>query len=127
MDRYRWETISTFAGHPVVTAAVVANVEWMLEERIPERAAALGEHLGRRLRELESEHPCVAEVAGAGLLWAVELVRPDGSALRAGRPPRAARRGAGLLAVVLPRRASARSAASRLRPHRRTRSASGRR
>ena len=57
----------------------------------PERAAALGEHLGLRLRELEAAHPCVAEVAGAGLLWAVELVaaRRLGRALRPGRPPRA--------------------------------------
>jgi taurine--2-oxoglutarate transaminase len=82
MDRYRWETVSTFAGHPVVMAAVAANVEWLIQERVAERAAELGEHLGWRLRELQEQHPCVAEVAGAGLLWAVELVRPDGSGER---------------------------------------------
>ena len=82
MDRYRWETVSTFAGHPIVMAAVAANVEWLLEERIPERATALGAHLGERLRELRDAHPCVAQVDGAGLLWAVELVRPDGSGER---------------------------------------------
>jgi taurine--2-oxoglutarate transaminase len=82
MDRYRWETVSTFAGHPVVMAAVAANVEWLIRERVSERAAALGDHLGSRLRELQAEHPCVAEVAGAGLLWAIELVRPDGSGER---------------------------------------------
>jgi taurine--2-oxoglutarate transaminase len=82
MDGYRWETVSTFAGHPVVMAAVVANLEWVIDERVPERAAELGEHLGRRLRELAAEHPCVAEVSGAGLLWAVELVLPDGSGAR---------------------------------------------
>ena len=82
MDRYRWETVSTFAGHPVVMAAVAANIEWMIEERIPERATELGRYLGSRLQELADSHPCVAEVAGAGLLWAVELVRPDGSGER---------------------------------------------
>jgi taurine--2-oxoglutarate transaminase len=82
MDGYRWETVSTFAGHPVVTAAIVANIEWMLEERVAERAAALGVYLGSKLRALRDEHPCVADVAGAGLLWAVELVRPDGSGER---------------------------------------------
>jgi taurine--2-oxoglutarate transaminase len=82
MDRYRWETVSTFAGHPIVMAAVTANVEWLLDERIPERATALGAHLGERLRELQDAHPCVAQVDGAGLLWAVELVRPDGSGER---------------------------------------------
>ncbi len=82
MDRYRWETVSTFAGHPVVSAAVAANVEWLIEERIADRAAVLGAHLGERLRELQERHPCVARVDGAGLLWAVELVKPDGSGER---------------------------------------------
>lgn len=82
MEDYRWETVSTFAGHPVVCAAIAANVQWLIDERIAERAAELGEHMGRRLRELADVHPCVAEVAGAGLLWAVELVRPDGSGER---------------------------------------------
>jgi taurine--2-oxoglutarate transaminase len=79
LERYRWETVSTFSGHPVVMAAVAANVEWLLEQRAPERAAELGAYLGERLRELARAHPCVGEVAGAGLLWAIELVRPDGS------------------------------------------------
>ncbi len=82
MDRYRWETVSTFAGHPIVMAAVVANIEWLIDERVAERATELGGYLGARLRALRDEHPCVAEVAGAGLLWAVELVRPDGSGER---------------------------------------------
>ena len=81
MDRYRWETVSTFAGHPVVMAAVCANIEWVIEEGVPASASARA-HLGRRLEELRADHPCVAEVAGAGLLWAVELVRPDGSGER---------------------------------------------
>jgi taurine--2-oxoglutarate transaminase len=79
LERYRWETVATFSGHPVVMAAVAANVEWLIDERIPERAAELGAHLGERLAGLASRHACVGEVAGAGLLWAVELVRPDGS------------------------------------------------
>jgi taurine--2-oxoglutarate transaminase len=82
MDRYRWETVSTFAGNPIVSAAVAANVEWLIEERIADRAAVLGTHLDQRLSELQARHPCVARVDGAGLLWAVELVRPDGSGER---------------------------------------------
>lgn len=82
MDRYRWETVATFAGHPLVMAAVTANLEWMLEEDVPERARELGDHLGRRLGELVDRHPSVAHVDGCGMLWAVELVRPDGSGER---------------------------------------------
>ncbi len=55
---------------------IVANIEWLIEERVPERATTLGLYLGSRLQELAATHPCVAEVAGAGLLWAVELVPP---------------------------------------------------
>jgi taurine--2-oxoglutarate transaminase len=82
MDRYRWETVSTFSGNPIVSAAIAANVEWLIEERIPDRAAVLGAHLGERLAALQERHPCVARVDGVGLLWAVELVRPDGSGER---------------------------------------------
>ena len=79
IDRYRWETVATFSGHPVVMAAVVANLEWLIEERIPERVEELGAYLGARLEELATAHPSVGGVAGLGLLWALELVRPDGS------------------------------------------------
>jgi len=82
MADYRWETVSTFAGHPVVSAAICANLEWLIEEQVAETAAALGAHMGMRLQELAASHPCVAEASGAGLLWAVELVRPDGSGER---------------------------------------------
>ena len=126
MDRYRWETVSTFSGHPVVMAAVCANVEWVIEEDVPAQARRLGAHLGRRLEELRDEHPCVAEVAGAGLLWAVELVRPDGSGARFVPDDRhASPAGPGwVLARRSSSRASAPSAASRSRPRRRTPSAS---
>jgi taurine---2-oxoglutarate transaminase len=79
MDRFRWETVSTFAGHPITMAAVEANINWMMEQGIPERTAEKGQYFGRRLAELAGQHPSVDEVAGAGLLWAIELVRPDGS------------------------------------------------
>jgi taurine--2-oxoglutarate transaminase len=82
LDRYRWETVSTFSGHPVVMAAVAANIEWLLEHDVPARARQLGDQLGSRLGELRDRHPCVAGAAGAGMLWAVELVRPDGSGRR---------------------------------------------
>lgn len=79
MDGYRWETVSTFSGHPITMAAVEANVSWMIQNDIPGRAAVTGELLGELMADLAQRHPSVAEVQGAGLLWAVELVRPDGS------------------------------------------------
>jgi taurine---2-oxoglutarate transaminase len=79
MDDFRWETVSTFAGHPITMAAVEANVRWLIDEKMADRAAATGERFGQRLAWLADRHPSVAEIAGAGMLWAMELVRPDGS------------------------------------------------
>ncbi|MGX1808025.1 aminotransferase class III-fold pyridoxal phosphate-dependent enzyme [Nocardia sp. NPDC055321] len=66
----------TYSGHPLATAAAVATINAMTEERIVENAAHIGEHvLGPGLRELAERHPSVGEVRGRGVFWAVELVR----------------------------------------------------
>lgn len=75
MDKYRYWTGSTHAGHPVVAASVAAAVEYMLEENMPEVAAKKGEHLGKRLKELEGEHKCVGLTSSVGLLGLFEVVK----------------------------------------------------
>ncbi|MFD7846934.1 aspartate aminotransferase family protein [Nocardia sp. NPDC059764] len=66
----------TYSGHPLATAAAVATINAMTEERIVENAADMGERvLGPGLRELAERHPSVGEVRGLGVFWAVELVR----------------------------------------------------
>ena len=74
-DDWRFATMSTFGSHPLAMAAVVANLEAMLEENILDRVRELGTHLGTRLQELEAKHPSVGLVSGRGLMWAVELVK----------------------------------------------------
>ncbi|WP_040810811.1 aspartate aminotransferase family protein [Nocardia concava] len=65
----------TYSGHPLATAAAVATINAMTEERIVENAADMGERvLGPGLRELAERHPSVGEVRGLGVFWAVELV-----------------------------------------------------
>jgi taurine--2-oxoglutarate transaminase len=71
----RWWLPSTMAAHPLAMAAVVATIEALIEERIVENAARMGEYLGARLHELEARHRCVGHVDGIGLFWAVDLVR----------------------------------------------------
>ncbi|WP_420802692.1 aspartate aminotransferase family protein [Streptomyces cavernae] len=66
----------TYSGHPLACAAAVATINVMAEERIVERAARTGESvLGPGLRELAERHPCVGDVRGTGVFWALELVR----------------------------------------------------
>ena len=73
-----WQSRSTWDGHPLIAAALCANVEAMIEENVIDRAAASGEILGAGLRTLSQRHASVSGVAGAGLAYAVELVGRDG-------------------------------------------------
>ncbi|UPW12170.1 aspartate aminotransferase family protein [Gordonia amicalis] len=65
----------TYSGHPLATAAAVATINAMTDEKIVENAARIGtEVLGPGLRALADKHPSVGEVRGLGVFWAVELV-----------------------------------------------------
>ncbi|MFD4354722.1 aspartate aminotransferase family protein [Nocardia sp. NPDC058518] len=66
----------TYSGHPLATAAAVATINAMTEERIVENAADIGAKvIGPGLRELAQRHPSIGEVRGLGVFWALELVR----------------------------------------------------
>ena len=54
----------------------MATIETIREERLVERAAALGGFLAGRLADFARDRPAVAEVRGLGLLWAFELCLP---------------------------------------------------
>ncbi len=65
----------TYSGHPLATAAAVATINAMTDEKIVENAARIGnEVLGPGLRALADRHPSVGEVRGLGVFWAIELV-----------------------------------------------------
>ncbi|AXK36836.1 aspartate aminotransferase family protein [Streptomyces armeniacus] len=65
----------TYSGHPLATAAAVATIEAMRDEKAVENAAHIGDTvLGPGLRELAERHPSVGDVRGTGVFWAVELV-----------------------------------------------------
>jgi adenosylmethionine-8-amino-7-oxononanoate aminotransferase len=63
----------TYSAHPAACAAADRVLRILEEEALVERAAALGEKLGKRLSALLA-HPNVGDVRGRGLLWAIELV-----------------------------------------------------
>lgn len=65
----------TYSGHALACAAGVATIEAYREEGLVERAAKLGEVLGRELRGLMERHPSVGDVRGKGLMWGIELVK----------------------------------------------------
>jgi 4-aminobutyrate aminotransferase / (S)-3-amino-2-methylpropionate transaminase / 5-aminovalerate transaminase len=67
--------LSTFGGNPVSCAAALANIEVMLEEKLPENAAARGAQIMTRLKEFAGKTPLIGEVRGKGLMIGIELVK----------------------------------------------------
>ncbi|MUL78385.1 aspartate aminotransferase family protein [Mycolicibacterium sp. CBMA 226] len=66
----------TYSGHPLACAAAIATINVMRDEGMVEHAAHLGaDIIGPALRELARRHPSVGEVRGAGVFWAIELVK----------------------------------------------------
>jgi 4-aminobutyrate aminotransferase-like enzyme len=65
--------LSTFGGNPVSCAAGLANVRYMLREKLPEQARVKGEQAMARLRALAL--PLVGELRGLGLMLGIELVK----------------------------------------------------
>jgi taurine--2-oxoglutarate transaminase len=65
----------TYSGHPLACAAATATITVMRDEGIVEHARRIGSDvLGPGLAELATRHPCIGEVRGRGVFWALELV-----------------------------------------------------
>jgi acetylornithine/LysW-gamma-L-lysine aminotransferase len=64
---------TTFSGSPLVCAAACAAIDVLLEEKLVERAAALGAYFKGQLENLQSKHKIMREVRGLGLMLGVEL------------------------------------------------------
>jgi ornithine--oxo-acid transaminase len=62
---------STFGGNALGAAVGLAAIDLLLEERLSERAAAMGAYLLKRLKALAS--PVITDVRGKGLLIGLEL------------------------------------------------------
>ena len=69
---------STFGGNPLAAAVGHASLRVLVRERLAERAAAQGEYLFQKLRELDA--PCIAEIRGRGLLVGIEIAAAAGTA-----------------------------------------------
>jgi taurine-pyruvate aminotransferase len=66
--------VNTYGGHPVAAAVAVRNIEIMLEEALPQRAAEMGAYLMGNLKDKLMKHGICGEVRGKGLLIGIELV-----------------------------------------------------
>ena len=67
----------THEKNPVACAAALAAIEFIEENRLPERAREMGNYALARLGELQARRPMIRAVRGLGLLIGVELTSPD--------------------------------------------------
>jgi len=73
---------STFGGNELACAAGLAAIEVVLEEKLPQNAAAMGAVLLDGLRAIAAKYPgTVVEVRGKGLLIGMEFTERDIAAL----------------------------------------------
>jgi 4-aminobutyrate aminotransferase-like enzyme/Ser/Thr protein kinase RdoA (MazF antagonist) len=68
---YAGRTFSTFGGNPVAASAALAVLDVLEDERLPDRAAGVGERLRSTIVSLRK--PDIVEVRGRGLLAGVQL------------------------------------------------------
>ena len=71
---------STFGGNPLAAAVARSALQVIVDEKLVENAAELGEYFMEQLSEIPSPH--VKEVRGKGLLIGVELKKEAGGARR---------------------------------------------
>ena len=65
--------VNTYGGHPVAAAVAVRNIEIMLEEKLPERAATMGAYLMEGLKDRLFRHGIAGDIRGKGLLIGLKL------------------------------------------------------
>lgn len=68
----------TYAGNPLAVAAALAVLDVIADEKLCDRATALGKRLMDMLNAAKAKQPRIAEVRGVGAMVAVEFNTPEG-------------------------------------------------
>jgi 4-aminobutyrate aminotransferase len=68
------EMSSTTGGNPLASAAALAVIDIMEEEKLPENAREMGNYLLARLGELQARYECIGDARGMGLALGIEIV-----------------------------------------------------
>jgi acetylornithine/N-succinyldiaminopimelate aminotransferase len=70
---------STFGGNAASCAAGIAVIDYLLDNKIPERVEKLGEYFMSELRKIQSRYNIIKEARGMGLMAAMEYSEPVAS------------------------------------------------
>jgi len=66
---------STHGGNPLCARAGLANIDVILEEKLPQNAASMGEILASGFQSMKNELEILGDVRGQGLVWGLEIVK----------------------------------------------------
>lgn len=68
---------STHSGNPLTAAAAVANINYIINSKLPEQAFTFGESIIRpALQEIKKDYPEVGFISGIGFAWSIVFVKP---------------------------------------------------
>lgn len=65
----------TYEAHPLTLAPAIAAIDEYKRLDLMNHATKMGAILGAKLHALAAKHPCIGDVRGLGLFWAVDLVK----------------------------------------------------
>ncbi len=65
---------SSYGGNPLAAAAASAALAILIEDKLIQNSAQVGEIMLERLRTMQEKHPLIGDVRGRGLLIGVDLV-----------------------------------------------------
>lgn len=68
---------STFGGYPYACACGLAALDVIEQEKLPERSAAMGKIMKKRIMDIAARSPYVKEVRGRGLFIGIEVKSGD--------------------------------------------------
>jgi 4-aminobutyrate aminotransferase len=77
LDALHATGLSTFGGNPISTAAANATLDYILDHDLQANAAKVGERIIAGLRAAAEELDTVTEIRGKGLMFAIEMRRPE--------------------------------------------------
>ncbi len=69
------EMSSTTGGNPMASAASMAVLDVLENEKLPQNALKVGDYLFKRFKELQKIHPLLGDVRGKGLVIGLEIVK----------------------------------------------------
>lgn len=67
----------TFRGNQLAMATGLAAIRYIRSQNLSGHAQAMGDRLLTHLQTLQTEHDCIGDVRGRGLMVGVEIVNPD--------------------------------------------------